>query len=108
MTKTVLITGAGGGIGRACVNHFAKQGWRVIGVDRAEFGEGFPKDGHFIQADISQADSVEKIFHEAKQVTPKLEALVNNAAVQVAISRNKRRGLGCSYGIEFAFGIFVC
>lgn len=82
--KTVLITGAGGGIGRACVNHFAKQGWRVIGVDRAEFGEGFPKDGHFIQADISQADSVEKIFHEAKQVSPKLEALVNNAAVQVA------------------------
>ena len=34
-SKTVLITGAGGGIGRACVRHFAEKGWRVIGVDRA-------------------------------------------------------------------------
>ena len=34
MTKTVLITGAGGGIGRATVQHFASKGWRVIGVDR--------------------------------------------------------------------------
>ena len=84
MKKTILITGAGGGIGRACIHHFSKQGWRVIGVDRAEFGEGFPKNGYFIQADISQPDSVEKIFHEAKQVSPTLEALVNNAAVQVA------------------------
>ncbi|MBL8051573.1 MAG: SDR family oxidoreductase [Anaerolineales bacterium] len=82
--KTILITGAGGGIGRACVHHFAKQGWRVIGVDRSDFGEDFPQNGHFIQADISQPDSVEKIFHEAKQVSPTLEALVNNAAVQVA------------------------
>ena len=48
MTKTVLITGAGGGIGRACIHLFAEQDWRVIGVDRAEFGEGFPKNGHFI------------------------------------------------------------
>lgn len=84
MTKTILITGAGGGIGRACIHHFAEQDWRVIGIDRAKFGEGFPKNGHFIQADISQPESVKKIFHEAEQVSPTLEALVNNAAVQVA------------------------
>ena len=33
--KTVLITGAAGGIGRASVALFAEKGWRVIGVDRA-------------------------------------------------------------------------
>ena len=55
--RTVLITGAGGGIGRACVNHFAEKGWSVIGVDRSDFGDGFPKDGHFIQADISDPDT---------------------------------------------------
>ena len=35
--KTVLITGAAGGIGRATVHLFAKYGWLVIGVDRAPF-----------------------------------------------------------------------
>ena len=43
MTKTILITGAGGGIGRACIHHFSEKGWRVIGVDRSDFGDDFPK-----------------------------------------------------------------
>jgi NAD(P)-dependent dehydrogenase (short-subunit alcohol dehydrogenase family) len=81
---TVLITGAGGGIGRATVHHFASQGWRVIGVDRAEFGDSFPQNGHFIQADISHPDSTEQIFEEARGFHPSLDALDNNAAVQVA------------------------
>ena len=80
----VLITGAGGGIGGATVRHFASQGWRVIGVDRAEFGDGFPQNGHFIQADISNPDSTEQIFEAARAFHPTLKALVNNAAVQVA------------------------
>ncbi|NWF62946.1 MAG: SDR family oxidoreductase [Chloroflexi bacterium] len=84
MTKTILITGAGGGIGRACIHHFSERGWRVIGVDRNDFGEGFPTAGRFIKADISQPDSVEQIFQQAKEFHPTLDALVNNAAVQVA------------------------
>ena len=82
--KTVLITGAGGGIGRAAVGHFAAKGWGVIGVDRAEFGEGFPQNGCFIQADISRPESTERIFEQARAFNPMLDALVNNAAVQVA------------------------
>ena len=84
MTKTVLITGAGGGIGRACVHHFAGRGWRVIGVDRAEFGDDFPQNGHFIRADISNPQSTEQIFEQARTFHPTLDVLVNNAAVQVA------------------------
>jgi NAD(P)-dependent dehydrogenase (short-subunit alcohol dehydrogenase family) len=84
MTKTVLITGVGGGIGRAAVHHFASRGWRVIGVDRAEVGEEFPQDGRFIQADISQPESTARIFEQARAFHPTLDALVNNAAVQVA------------------------
>jgi len=82
--KTVLITGAGGGIGCACIHHFADKGWRVIGVDRSDFGDDFPKDGRFIQADISQPDSVETIFQQAKEFSSTLDVLINNAAVQVA------------------------
>lgn len=82
--KVVLITGAGGGIGRACVHHFHEKGWRVIGVDRADFGDDFPANGHFIKADISKPESTEPIFEQARAFHPALHALVNNAAVQIA------------------------
>ena len=82
--QTVLITGAAGGIGRATVALFAEKGWRVIGVDRADFGEGFPQDGAFVKADISHAAEIASIFESARAFTPILHALVNNAALQVS------------------------
>ena len=84
MTRTVLITGAAGGIGRATVHLFAEQGWGVLGVDRAPFGEAFPENGLFIQSDISRGEQLEAIFSKAREFTDSLDALVNNAALQVA------------------------
>ena len=34
MTKTILITGATAGFGRATARRFASGGWRVIGTGR--------------------------------------------------------------------------
>lgn len=82
--RTVLITGAAGGIGRATVELFALNGWQVIGVDRSPFGERFPDNGLFIQSDISIGDNIELIFNQARAFTQKLSALVNNAALQVS------------------------
>ena len=82
--KTVLITGAAGGIGRASVALFADKGWRVIGVDRAAFGKDFPPNGLFIQSEISQPESMDAIFQQVHAFTETLDALINNAAVQVA------------------------
>jgi glucose 1-dehydrogenase len=84
MSRTILITGAAGGIGRASVALFAEKGWRVIGVDRNEFGDDFPKHGLFIRSDISRPEDMEAIFEQAKAFTKTLDALVNNAALQVA------------------------
>ena len=83
-SRTVLVTGAAGGIGRATVSLFYEKGWRVIGVDRSEFGENFPQDGLFIQSDISRAEDMQSIFEKTHAFTESLEALVNNAALQVA------------------------
>ena len=83
-SRTVLITGAGGGIGRATVKLFAEKDWRVIGVDRAEYGEPFPANGLYIQSDISIGENMETIFERVHTFTDSLEALVNNAAIQIA------------------------
>lgn len=82
--RTVLVTGAAGGIGRATINLFSESGWRVIGVDRSRYGPGFPGDGLFIQADIAEPEDLEAIFSQAQNFSARLDALVNNAAVQIA------------------------
>jgi glucose 1-dehydrogenase len=82
--KTVLITGAGGGIGRATVKLFSEYGWQVIGVDRNPFGEPFPEKGLYIEADISVGANLEGIYRRAQEYTNCLHALVNNAAIQIS------------------------
>ncbi|MCX7977267.1 MAG: SDR family oxidoreductase [Bellilinea sp.] len=82
--RIVLITGAAGGIGRATVQLFAERGWRVIGVDRQAFGEGFPPDGLFIQADISEPAQLEGIYDKTRAYTGQLNAVIHNAALQIA------------------------
>ncbi|WP_322792972.1 SDR family NAD(P)-dependent oxidoreductase [Bellilinea sp.] len=82
--RIVLITGAAGGIGRATVGLFAGCGWRVIGVDRQAFGEGFPSNGLFIQADISEPAQLEGIYEKTRAYTGQLNAVIHNAALQIA------------------------
>lgn len=79
----MLITGAAGGIGRATVQLFSEKDWIVIGVDRNDFGEDFPTNGLFIQADISDPENLERIYDAVKSFTDTLDAVVNNAALQV-------------------------
>jgi len=82
--RVVLVTGAAGGVGRAVVKVFSEAGWRVIGIDRNEFGAAFPPDGLFIRADISNPGELQIIYNRARAFSPKLDAVVNNAAVQIA------------------------
>lgn len=82
--RKVIITGAAGGIGRATVHLFANNGWQVIGLDRSHFGDDFPADGLFIQTEISHPEALDSIFQQITSFTPRLDALINNAAIQVA------------------------
>jgi len=80
----MMITGAAGGIGRATVKVFAEAGWRVIGVDRKEFGPSFPENGMFIKADISDGTQMHAIFERATAYSSTLDALINNAGLQIS------------------------
>ncbi len=79
--RIVLITGVSGGIGAATARVFRDKGWKVLGVDRRPEPE--PNADHFIEADISDPDAPERIFGELGDVFGRLDALVNNAAIQV-------------------------
>lgn len=83
-TRMLLITGAAGGIGRATVDVFTQEGWKVIGVDRSPKYDGFPDSGIYIQADISLPEKLEEIYNKVSAFTETLDAVVHNAAVQIA------------------------
>jgi 3-oxoacyl-[acyl-carrier protein] reductase len=53
MTKSIVITGASKGIGRATADALAEQGWTVIGVARSA-PQSFP--GEFISADLADRE----------------------------------------------------
>lgn len=82
--RTVLITGANGGIGQAAVKEFSGAGWRAIGVDINPLNFDFPQDGLFIQTDISEPKNVKALFAQAAEYSSSLHVLVNNAAIQIA------------------------
>jgi len=80
--RVVLITGVAGGIGSATAKVFAEAGWHVVGVDR-RYVKSLPGVAHFIQADISEPNAPEGIFEEVDAREGQLDALVNNAAIQI-------------------------
>lgn len=82
MNKVVLITGVAGGIGSATARVFNEAGWHVVGVDRQQV-DNLPGVAHYICADISQPDALDRIFDAIIANEGRLDALVNNAAIQI-------------------------
>ena len=82
MKPVVLITGVAGGIGSATAKVFADAGWHVVGVDRRKVND-VPGVSHFISADISEPNAPERIFDEVRAHEGRMDALVNNAAIQI-------------------------
>jgi len=82
MSRVVLITGVTGGIGSATAKTFADAGWHVIGVGRRQT-HGQQGVAHFIKADISDPDAIERVFAEVGDNEGHIDTLVNNAAIQI-------------------------
>ena len=86
MAKVVCITGVAGGIGRATARIFARSDWHVVGVDCIAKPSLIDGVEHYIRADISDPEATKTIFGEISRQIGRLDALINNAAVQVVKS----------------------
>ena len=90
MAKTVLITGGSRGIGRACVELFARRGWRAVFLCRTRAdaakmlvdklrAEGC--DAEYFLCDVSDRARVDEVVGEILRRCHRIDALVNNAAI---------------------------
>ncbi|MBA4800847.1 MAG: SDR family oxidoreductase [Euryhalocaulis sp.] len=88
--KTILVTGASKGIGRAIVERLGQSGAYVIahyGSDRAgaeEATSDIPDERKLlVSADLNDLDSVEALWDEAERWRGKVDIFVNNAATMM-------------------------
>ena len=86
MAKHVCITGCTRGLGRALVDWFLENDWRVSGFGRnseaiAELDERGSAVGHFRSVDVRNIDAVEVFFDDLFRNVGVPDLLINNAGV---------------------------
>ena len=86
MAKTIVITGAGVGLGRALARRFASEGDNVVllGRTRSKIEAAAAEIGDkalAIGCDVASPDSVRAAFTEIAETHPKIDVLINNAAI---------------------------
>ncbi|MBR9653332.1 SDR family oxidoreductase [Thalassovita aquimarina] len=87
MSKTILITGAGSGVGKATARAFLDAGWRVGFVGRRAEPLEDAATGHanalILPCDVRDETAVEAAFGRALEEWGHLDALFNNAGVSL-------------------------
>jgi meso-butanediol dehydrogenase / (S,S)-butanediol dehydrogenase / diacetyl reductase len=88
VSKTIVITGAGDGLGRALARRFARDGETVILLGRTmskvqAVAEELGEPHSAIECDVGNPDSVRAAFAEVAKRHPKIDVLINNAAIFV-------------------------
>src|SRR3546814_15300891 len=86
MSKVIVITGAGIGLGRALARRFAKEGDTLVLLGRTlskvkAVADELGAPAMAVECDVSSPESVKKAFVEIAARHPKIDVLINNAAV---------------------------
>lgn len=90
--KTVVITGASSGVGRAAAEAFAKEGYNIVAVARGQ--QGINKVVAYcrslnvlalgVSADMSISEDVAAVVEKALSINGKIDIWVNNAGVMAS------------------------
>lgn len=87
--KVAVITGAGTGVGRACMKLFAAEGAKVVGVSRTQANldetlkqvKAAKGEGIVVAADLAKPEGAEKVVAAALNAYGRIDILVNSAGV---------------------------
>lgn len=88
--KSIIVTGAGGGIGEGIAHRLAEEGAQVIVADVNEAGgqrvvadiaaqTGCSGKARFVRCDVTRSDDVKALVAAAEHHHGRLDAIVNNA-----------------------------
>ncbi|OKI02290.1 hypothetical protein A6A06_14645 [Streptomyces sp. CB02923] len=113
--KTVLITGAGSGIGAACARRFAEHGARVVAADlnpdtARSVAEQQPNRIRALPLDVTDAHATYNAIEEISRQEGGLDIAVNNAGVIAEPSRVHETPLAHLHQVMDTnfFGVFHC
>ncbi len=84
--KTALVTGGRGGIGRAIVARFLREGATVYAADLSEQGSLAQHDddgSHFVRMNVADEDAVKAAMDRVGSENGKLDILVNAAGIEI-------------------------
>lgn len=100
--RTVLVTGAGTGVGRACSLRFAKLGYDVVvnysrseteASQTAEEVKGLGTDALLVRCDVADDTAVRAMINQIDERFGRLDVLVNNAATTNFVQHGDLQGL---------------
>jgi NAD(P)-dependent dehydrogenase (short-subunit alcohol dehydrogenase family) len=95
LTRTVLITGATDGLGRALASALAADGARVVAHGRAD-------------ADLASLDEVRALARRIEREHERLDVLVNNAGIGTAGPREESRdGYELRFAVNYLAGFLL-
>ena len=84
-----VVTGAGGGLGRALVTELGRRGARIVASDRdlesarGALGSTGSAEAHAVACDVTRLADVERLADEADRLLGGVDLLINNAGVAV-------------------------
>ena len=102
MKKTVLITGASGGIGEGCARKFASQGARLILNARnkdklnalaQELKEKYDADCYIMPFDVCNRESAVEALNALPEEWKSIDVLINNAGLAIGVDKEHEGNL---------------
>jgi len=100
MQKTILITGATSGFGRACAERFGANGWKLILCGRRlgrlqelqkEFGQKVPV--HIASFDVRDREAAKNMVESIPEEFADIDVLLNNAGLALGLNPSHQTDL---------------